>query len=379
MPYKIALLSKYPPLEGGIAAKTYWLARGLSERGHAIHVITHGISAGREYRIQGSENPPDRMPNVWVHRSPDEIPWHIPEDNEHALALLDITVRVIREYKIQILDTGYFVPYGILGHLAKISTGVFHVMRHGGSDLEKFLKGKLLGLLLNEAIASADTVITQKGTEDMLKPITSHLVYHPAYIPDDKAFTPSDAEWPQWRLATIGKINYHWQHKALHLIAEIMGQLVPSFECWIVGQGKGLVDFQQSLNCKNSPSFKWCPFVPPWEMPHLLRQLDAIFVFESKLPHPVVSNLVLEAVCSKVGIITDRGDFAETYRDILTLDKNQVLLISPTEASSSAEMIAQWIQERARTKQIPRQLISYQDYLSSTEKIYDEVLCAETR
>ena len=49
MPYKIALLSKYPPLEGGIAAKTYWLARGLAARGHEIHVITHGISSGREY------------------------------------------------------------------------------------------------------------------------------------------------------------------------------------------------------------------------------------------------------------------------------------------------------------------------------------------
>ena len=131
MPYRIALLSKYPPLEGGIAAKTYWLARGLAARGHTIHVITHGISAGGSYRIKGSEDPPIRMPNLQVHRSPDDIPWHIPEDKEYALALLDITINVIREYKIQILDTGYLVPYGILGHLAKVSTGVHHVVRHG--------------------------------------------------------------------------------------------------------------------------------------------------------------------------------------------------------------------------------------------------------
>ena len=53
MSYTIALLSKYPPLEGGIAAKTYWLARGLAGRGHMVHVITHAPEAGREYQIQG--------------------------------------------------------------------------------------------------------------------------------------------------------------------------------------------------------------------------------------------------------------------------------------------------------------------------------------
>lgn len=374
MPYDIAFLSKYPPVEGGIAGKTYWLARGLAERGHAIHVVTHGIFAEREYRIQGSENRPVTMPNLWVHRPPNEMPWHIPEDNEHALTLLDTTMRVIREHKIQILDTGYLVPYGILGHLAKISTGVCHVVRHGGSDLEKFLKKKILGILLNDAIANADIVITEKGDEKVLGPIASHLAYQPAYVPDESVFTPSKTPWPRWRLATIGKINYHWQHKALGLIAEIMRRLAPQFECWIVGQGKGFADFQESLSSEISSSFKWYRFVPPWEVPHLLNQLDAIFVFESKLPHPVVSNLVLEAACSGVGIITDRGDFAETYRDVVTLNKNQVLVVSPTEASSSAEMIAQWVQERASSEPSLQQLVSFQEYLSSTERIYTDVL-----
>jgi len=112
-------------------------------------------------------------------------------------------------------------------------------------------------------------------------------------------------------------------------------------------------------------------------MPHLLNQLDAIFVFESRLPHPVVSNLVLEAIYSGLGIITDRPDFAETYRDIVTLNSSQVLVVSPSETSSSAEMITQWIRERTYAEQISHQLISHQEYLSSTEKIYADVLRAE--
>ena len=374
MPYKIAFLSKYPPLEGGIAAKTYWLARGLAARGHMVHVITHGIPAGREYRIQGSEGPPATVSNLWVHRPPDEMPWHIPEDNENALALLDLTIRVIREHAVQILDTGYLVPYGIVGHLAKELTGVHHIVRHGGSDLEKFLKRQALGTVLNETIAHADRVVTDKHYRDLLEPMTPHLVYQPAYVPNGAEFTPSDAPRPKLRLAVIGKINYHWQHKNLHIVADIMRQLTGQFECWVVGRGKGIADFQQSLGSETVASFKWYPFVAPWEMPQLLNQLDGIFIFESGLPHTVVSNLALEAISSGVGIITDRADFAETYRDIVEIDKNQVIVISPSESSSAAEVISQWVKGRAQNIQSSHQLVSYQEYLSANEAIYANIL-----
>jgi len=374
MPYKIAFLSKYPPLEGGIAAKTYWLARGLAAQGHMVHVVTHGISAGREYRIQGDESQPASAPNLWVHRPPEEMPWHIPEDDEHALALLDLTIRVIREHAIQILDTGYLVPYGIIGHLVKESTGVYHIVRHGGSDLEKFLKRQVLGTVLSEAIAHADVVVTGKSNQKLLGTMASHLVYQPAYVPDREAFAPSNAPRPRLRLAVIGKVNYYWQHKSLLFIADVMRQLTGQFECWIVGQGKGMADFQQNLEPETVSSFKWRPFVAPWEMPRLLNQLDGIFIFELGLPHPVVSNLALEAICSGVGIITDRADFAETYRNIVEIDKNQVIVISPSESSSAAEVISQWVKGRAQNIQSSHQLVSYQEYLSANEAIYANIL-----
>ena len=113
MPYNIAFLSKFPPLEGGIAAKTYWLASGLAERGHKVHIITHPTVTGKEYNIQDGDNVLLKIPNLQVHRPPDNLPWHLPEDNEYSLALLDLTIEVIRKHGIQILDSGYLVPYGI--------------------------------------------------------------------------------------------------------------------------------------------------------------------------------------------------------------------------------------------------------------------------
>lgn len=374
MPYKIAFLSKYPPLEGGIAAKTYWLTRGLAMRGHVVHIITHGSSAGQEYRIQDDDYCPPQIPNLWIHQPSEKIPWHIPEDNENTLALLDLTINVIREHKVQILDTGYLVPYGIMGHLAKELTGIPHIIRHGGSDLEKFLKKQVLGTVITEAISSADRVVTDTHYRGLLEPITSRVVIQSPYVPDDSVFTSSGIPHPQYRLAAIGKINYHWRHKSLHLIADIMRQLTGQFECWVVGQGKGMTDFQQSLSYETSSSLTWRPFVPPWEMPNVLNQLDAIFVFESNLPHQVFSNMVLEAAWMGVGIITDRYDFADTYRDIVTFNKNQVLVVSPTDSELSAELITRWVQDRISTEPGLQPRVSFQEFLLSNEVVYTDVL-----
>ena len=97
-------------------------------------------------------------------------------------------------------------------------------------------------------------------------------------------------------------------------------------------------------------------------------------MFDSKLPHPTKSNIVLEAICSGVGLITDRPDFIETYQDIVALNSGQVMLVSPSEITSFSETITKWIREQSSVKQIPHQLVSYQDYLLSTEKIYENSL-----
>lgn len=370
----IVILSKYPPLEGGIAAKTYWMARGLAARGHEVHIITHGLDAGREYRIQGNNEHPEVVPNLLVHRPEEEIPWHIPEDDEQVLALLDLTLRVIQEHKVQIVDTGYLVPYGIIGHLAKCITGVCHVLRHGGTDIEKFLKQKILGAVLHEAVTCADVVVTEERHRAILEPLNKSLAFQPPYVVDTEAFSPSKVPGLRQRLAIIGKIDYHWQYKSLHQIAEIMRRLVEQFECEVIGQGKGMSDFQNTLGQEVVSNFKWHSFVPPWEMPHLLNQIDAIFIFESGLPHPVVSNLALEAMCSGVGIITDRADFTKTYQDFVTINEDQILVIQPSEPAMAAEDIVQWVSKRALVRRPASQIITYRDYLAATEALYSNIL-----
>lgn len=373
MQHRIAFLSKYPPIEGGIAARTYWLARGLAARGHEVHIITHGTGAAGKYQIEKAEDPPDLLPNLKVHRCENEIPWHIPEDKESTIALLDLTVDLVKRNGIEILDSGYLVPYGIVGSLAQKLTGVRHVMRHGGSDLEKFLKNGVFSTLLADGMANADMIVTNKDAEANFKPMTLKTVSIPAYIPDETAFHPNkDRQQEHKRLAIIGKVNYHWKHRALDKISAIMGHLGPEYECEIIGQGNGLSNFKQSLNESLRTSIQWRPFVAPWDIPKLLGSVDAIFMFESMLPYRTFSNLALEAIWSGVGIITDRPEFGDTYADVVTLTDDQVLSVSPDKPMESAEIIKAWLNRRKKTT--PQITVTFSDYLTLNEKIYASIL-----
>ena len=109
-------------------------------------------------------------------------------------------------------------------------------------------------------------------------------------------------------------------------------------------------------------------------MPGLLNELDAIFIFESALPHPVFSNLALEAMYSGVGIITDRKDFADTYRDVLIPDKNLILVVSPADPSSAMQMIEKWVMMHAQAGTSSHRVVSHRKYLSANEVIYSDLL-----
>lgn len=371
MPCRIAFLGKYPPLEGGISAKTYWLSRGLAERGHSVHIVTHRIESGKEYSFKDYSDSVIQIPDVHIHRPDTEIPWHIPENNEYALELLDLTIRVVRENNVQVLDTGYLVPFGIIGHMVKNMTGVRHVMRHGGSDIEKFLKKKILNTVLEEAISNSDTVITDRDNENVLAHIAPRLICQAPYIPDDSFFCPSATIKSKRRVAFIGKINYYWQHKGLNNIIKIMHHLSEQFECWIVGQGNGINAFRDNIGKEIASHLIWTPFVPPWEMPDLLRKFDAIFTFESELPFPAFSNLAMEALYSGVGIITDNHAFADRYSDLITIDNKQFLVVLPSESITSAKIIMKWIEEKSYAEQSPAHLISFEEYIRQNETIYN--------
>ena len=100
---RIAVISKYPPIEGGISSKTFWLSTALAEHGHEIHVVTDRIGLAPEYSLQPYEDINDTK-NLFVHRASTELPWHIPNNNHSDLDLLNTAVQVIKETNTDVID-----------------------------------------------------------------------------------------------------------------------------------------------------------------------------------------------------------------------------------------------------------------------------------
>jgi len=156
---RIICISKYPPLEGGIAAKTFWLCRALAERGHTVHVVADQVNIDAEYSFPGSASDV-AIKNLFTHRPAEKIPWHVPNDTHPSLALLNTTLGVIDRHGADIIDTGYLIPYGLVGYLASQITGIPFILRHGGSDLTKFVEAGIWSNMLSKTFTSAAAIIS---------------------------------------------------------------------------------------------------------------------------------------------------------------------------------------------------------------------------
>ena len=47
---RICLVGKYPPIQGGVSAQTYWFAQELANQGHQVHIVSNADEVEAGYR-----------------------------------------------------------------------------------------------------------------------------------------------------------------------------------------------------------------------------------------------------------------------------------------------------------------------------------------
>ena len=155
---KICLISRYPPHKGGTAGINYWYARTLGELGNEVHVLTDPVDEGKNYfknlneeQINGYE-----PKNVRIHEL--KAGSTLPVESRTSM-LVNLAINVIEENDIDLIDTKYFVPYGVAGFFSKLITGKPLVTRHGGSDITYLLKHPSYRNLLVNMLKNSDKII----------------------------------------------------------------------------------------------------------------------------------------------------------------------------------------------------------------------------
>ena len=371
---RICFISKYPPIQGGISAKTYWMAKGLAELGIEVHIITNSNCVEREYLID--DNPSEVKTNLFIHYIDPEIPWHIPYSKLYISSLLDKTLEVIDKFQIDLIDTNYLIPYGIVGYLASIVKGIPYLLRHGGSDLAKFLKQGIFSSLLENVIKDARAIITDSKNENLFKDTNGVIYKLPRYIPDERYFKPGYVKRKVTTFAFIGKINYYWKHKSFDKIVTLFLGIKQKHKLLFVGQGNGFNDFSNFVKQSGLEYYEFKKFIRPEKMPDLLNSIDFLVYFCQDSPIKDFSNIVCEALCSGVTIITDHTmDFDEYLKYIELNSKNQIIKIDLNNTKVAKRNVCSLIENWNSPIRFQNKMkYGFEKYINENVALYNECL-----
>lgn len=370
---KICIISKYPPIQGGIAAKTFWLAQGLAEKGIETHVVTNANCVEKDYLV--GDPAPQNYINPSIHFIDPDIPWHIPYSELYISRLLDKTLEIIDKTGIDLIDTHYLIPYGIVGYLASKIKGIPYIIRHGGSDISKFIQKKKLNCLINEVIKDASAIITDNKNKNLFLNKNSKLHILPRYIPDEKHFKPSAISRQIPVFAYIGKINYYWKYKSLDKIVTIFSGILEDYKLIFVGQGKGFNVFSAFIKKNELKSYEIQDFIHPLNMPDLFGKVDFLLYFDKNNPVKDFSNIIYEALLSGVSIIKDAEVNFENYQEHIEIKSQQLHTIETDNIEQAQNKITSIIKNWTGSIRYRNKIkYHFDEYINANIELYGKSL-----
>lgn len=361
----VCMISKFPPVQGGISAAVYWLARGLAEAGINVHIVTNSNCVEKDYRI-ATEN--ILLPEgIRIHQVERDTPWHIPYSELYLDKLVDKALAVFHEYPINLIDTWYLVPYGVAGYLVHAINGAPYIVRHGGSDLAKFWRAGRFQNLFSLMFAQAAAVVSDN--KEFAGTGLERLDL-PRYVPDERYFHPAPRLNRPITCAYVGKINYHWQHKGLDRVVKLLASLLDGVEVIFLAQGRGKKDFIESCH----PSgIRFMDFIPPWEMPAFLQGIDYLIYFTGANPLPDFPNIVLEALATGVKILTDNPAFLENVCTNILDPGANILDVSPFLIAPDPSGLRRFLEESLVSSPV-KMHIRYSEYINANVEVYHKCI-----
>ena len=168
---KVCIFGKYPPIQGGVSMRTYWVAHGLAKLGHTVHVITNANEVTSPYRMFMREEDWQRCDgtygegSVTVHwtKSYGRRQGHIPAGTPYVTKLASIGLDLAHEQDFDLVYSYYVEPYGVAAHIVAQATGLPHVVRTAGTDAGRLWDLPQFVGLYDLIFKSADAVLCSRS------------------------------------------------------------------------------------------------------------------------------------------------------------------------------------------------------------------------
>jgi glycosyltransferase involved in cell wall biosynthesis len=339
---RICIIGKFPPIQGGVAVRTYWIAHDLASRGHEVHVITNAKEAAPPFRIHMRARDWKRCEATYDAGGSVKLYWTDPVDrSQHYIPLASpfvsklagIALKLHAERPFDVIYSHYLEPYGVAGHLAAEMARVPHVARMAGSDAGRLWRHPQLEALYDQVLRSARTVIASG-------PVAGRAIKRgidPAAIADpNSVFLPEDLFRPDGPTLDIAALRREVELESPELCDAFWGSFAGGFP-WFgiygkLGDIKGsfaLLSALARLKAENiqigllAMSHGWpgleqkfrtraeelgladrvlqIPFLPHWRVPEFLRSCLAVCCLEQDFPivfhTPIIPREVL--TCGK--------------------------------------------------------------------------------
>jgi glycosyltransferase involved in cell wall biosynthesis len=348
---RICIIGKFPPIQGGVSARTYWTAHELAARGHEVHVVTNAKEARPPFRMhmrrqdwkrcEAQYDPSGRgttAGSVKVHWTDpiDNSQFYIPMASAFVSKLAGIAARVHAEHPFDIIYSHYLEPYGIAGHLTADITRVPHVVRMAGSDAGRLWRHPQLEALYDHVLRSAALLIStgvvagraiKRGVRPERiaavggMPLPPDLFRPEGPALDLTAIRKEIEPDPELRELLWGGFDGRFPHFGIYgklgetkgsfaLLAAMQRLKQAGLEVGLVAMAHGWPALEGKFRARAeelgvTDRVLQIPFLPHWRVPEFLRSCLAVCCLEQDFPivhhAPVIAREVLTAGCCLVG------------------------------------------------------------------------------
>lgn len=394
----LLFISKYPPIEGGVSAQTYWLAKSLGEKGHKVYVVSNCWEVEQRYREQVEENEMNLLEpeNVELFSTSPEFRSSIPFSRYYESRIVSTALDIIKKYNIDAVYSHYLLPYGVSALLVKKLTNKPWVLQHAGSDITRLFSFSQLKSIFIECFNNADKVIgygntRQKFIENNLN--LNKLVhaqrsinlqeFNPDIAPFD--FSKYGIDKGTTTFTYFGKISgLKKTYEFVNAASEIKdGNFKIVFVTESGNSTEELKEHTKKLGILEKCIFM--SFMPPWKIPSIMKASSCIVCPESEeepyLPKGTHGpQIAREAMAVGKPVIIGKGIKEKgIYRD--TTENHNILVVDSIDKGDFSSTLKFVINNKEKMEEIGRNARKFaeenedfENYLSSFENILDLLL-----
>jgi len=360
---KILLIGKYPPMQGGISSKTYWLFKHLKSIGFEYRIVTLN-----EPDYSAAKISPDCRDITVLERA--DTPWHIPETSLVDDQIIQAALKTSKTFNPDLIETNYLWPFckdALL--LAKLLQKPL-LIRHAGSDIAKFYKEDKFHDVMSFYFNQAAAVVTNLSSKIIITNICNDLKkVHSIqrYVPCPEIFKPNSNK--AFDILFAGKINYHWRYKGLELLLKIIK--AKNLTALFVLGGKYKNDIEKQIsNHQIEENIKIVDFVHPEKMPKMYHSCRFVWCWEEKEGINDFSNIIWEALFCNIPCILNSVTSEKIKSEGISDDFNPLLY----EHTDTSILNFDFKHENTKTDLSENKKYLYKNYINRNAALYKNLI-----